>query len=178
VDFTAAPQIEAESIGQDTEWEYFHELWRIFRSGQFLHVAGMRHDWGAPRQLSVMERDLRGVPILGMGDTVYRFTEIAMFGSAYVRGILRGSTAEVAVKVGGLQGRRLVVDDPGRTAWSQTHVATTARPYIAMMIIEEGTDRDTLLRSAREAARGLYGLFGAEVSDPVLEDWQRKIGNW
>ncbi len=56
VDLNTRPQIEIDSIGQDTQWEHFHELWRLFKSGKFLHLAGMRHDWGAGVQLGVLER--------------------------------------------------------------------------------------------------------------------------
>ncbi len=177
VDLNTPPQIEIDSIGQDTEWEYFYELWRLFKSGKFLHLAGMRHDWGAPIQLSVFERETSASPLLGVGDVVFRLTEMVVFTSRFAEG-LSMERVRVRVEVGGLQGRRLVIDARGRAGRFEARVATTRRPFLATIEVDPGATSAELRKRARACAHELYALFGFEISDAVLEDWQGKIGSW
>jgi hypothetical protein len=178
VNLNTQPQIEVDSIGQDTEWEHFHELWRLLKSGKFIHLAGMRYDWGAMVQASAMEAHLGDSPLLGIGDAVFRFTEIATFASKYSNGMLDGEPLTALIEVGGLRGRRLFVDDSGRLADGQTHVATTKRPYVARLDVGPSLQPDDLLARARACAHELYGLFGFEIDDVQLEKWQRQIRQW
>ena len=39
------PVTDVDWIGQESEWERFVEVWRIYQSGQFVDVAGMTEDW-------------------------------------------------------------------------------------------------------------------------------------
>jgi hypothetical protein len=178
VDLNTPPQIELDSIGQDTEWNHCHELWRLFKSGKLLHLAGMRHDWGAPIQLSVSERETSDSPLLGVGDVVFRFTEIVEFTARFANGLLSGEDAAARVEVGGLQGRRLVLDDPGRIAHSEARGATTRRPFLARIEVTPAATAGELRKRARQCAHEFYALFGFEIDDAVLEGWQGKIGSW
>jgi hypothetical protein len=178
VDLNTPPQIESDSIGQDTEWDHFHELWRLFKSGKFLHLAGMRHDWGASIQLSLLETAVPGQPLIGVGDAIFRFTEIVEFGARFTEAFLSAEEAAICVEVGGLRGRRLVIDDPHRYGHRETFVATTRRPFMARIEVARGYATAMLRARARDCARELYALFGYEISEAVLQDWQGKIGSW
>ena len=178
VDFNTAPMIEMESIGQNTDWKYFRELWRVYKSGQCVHWAGMRHDWGADRQFGPAQEDPGNASILGVGDAIYRFMEVGLFGSAYVAQVLGGEPATVTIEVGGLRGRHLVIDDPRRLGFTQAHVASTERPYSAELVIGGAIEREAVLAWARTAAQGLFRLFGAEIGDNAVDDWQGKVGGW
>lgn len=176
VDEQTRPLIDPDRIGQDTEWKHFLELWRVYRSGQFLFVGGMRHDWGAPPELSLFERDIPpGALILGMGDALFRYTEVVEFASRYERAVARGEGVDLAITVAGLKGRRLVVDDRWRTATSMEYVGTTEKPFVQQMRVDEGLDTAALRKTARECSRALFELFRFQANEAMLEDWQGKM---
>src|SRR3989337_3033873 len=39
------PHIDVDWVGQESEWEEFLEIWRFYRSGQFVDLAGIPEDW-------------------------------------------------------------------------------------------------------------------------------------
>jgi hypothetical protein len=178
IDPNSPPQIEADSVGQETEWEHFVELWRIFASGQFFHLAGMRHDWGADRVVGLSAKVPATAPILGVRDAVWRFTEVAAFAGAYARDLLRGEGLSVEVTAGGLRGRRLVVDSNEAIGFSQNFLATTQCPYKASFEVDGSMSKEDLLQVAREHVLGLYALFGYGPSGTLVEDWQSKLGRF
>jgi hypothetical protein len=168
--------IESDRVWQTTEWNYFREIWCAFLSGQFLHVAGMRADYGAALQLGLLEDHVEpGEKLLGIGDTVYRMTEFAHFASRYAQAVCPGEDLRALLEVGGLKDRRLVVDDPNRGGTSSRYVAHTEAPFTADLLVRPGTSDAELAREARNLANELYELFEFRAADAVLEGWQRQM---
>ena len=45
IDTQNPPRRENAWVGQETGWEHYRELWRLYRSGQFLFLGGYEEDW-------------------------------------------------------------------------------------------------------------------------------------
>jgi hypothetical protein len=175
VDLHTTPVIEQDRVWQFSEWRYFHELWCAFQSGQFLDVAGMRHDYGADVELGPLERVEPGQRILGIGDTVFRMTEIVHFASRYADLVCPGEGIQVRLEAGGLKGRRLVVDNPGRGGTSAPYVAGSELPFTSEFPVAAGATPADLARIGREQANSLFELFGFRANEQVLQSWQAEM---
>jgi hypothetical protein len=163
-------------VGQDTEWEEFHEMWRVSESGQFLHLCGMRYDWDGRRALGVGEKVLTGERIIGMGDVIHRFSEIYEFAGVWNNVVAEDTGVRLKIEVGNFQGMRLVVDDPGRFALSDRHVAGTNEAFSVEDNVVAGMGLEELWSRARNEAARFFRRFGFVASTEVVEDWQRKLG--
>lgn len=111
------------------EFDYLIEYWRLYRSGKFIHLFGMREDgrtdspvlerfrWYAGQEAP--PQGLRGLSILS---TIYSLTEIFEFGIRMAKhGVLK-SGATISLELFGLQNRMLYFEDFARNL---------RRPYIS-----------------------------------------------
>lgn len=170
------PGFEQNAVWQTSDWNYFVEAWCVWKSGQFLHVAGMRSDYGATDQGAVGETLVAGEPLVGMGDSIFRFSEMFLFAARYLDAFAQGEGGTMHIEVGGLRGRRLFVDDYSRLAFSERHIATTEHPFVATREIEPAEAQDSLIVRARQTCAEFFQLFGGvAMSDEVMEGWQGKI---
>ena len=164
-------------VGQDTVWEHFHEMWRVTKSGQLLHLAGIRYDWDAPRYLSPFEEVKPGEQILGIGDTLHRMSEVFEFAQRWAQAIAEKDGVRVGIEIGGLLNRRLVVDHPSRGGLSVDYVSLAGEPWTWQEEVVAGATLEELWGRAREATTALLQRFRHRANSQILEDWQRKIGH-
>ena len=69
-------------IGQEFQWEEYHylEMWRFYQSGQFIHHCWhTSSDWYDRNHYWPANDAWQLGAILGIGDTIFRFTEIFEF---------------------------------------------------------------------------------------------------
>lgn len=80
VDDGIEPDSGTDWIGREIEYGRFHELWRFYQSGQFIHYIGMIEDWGyiSTGQLLPSNGEYRRV-YLDVRDVVAQFTEMFEF---------------------------------------------------------------------------------------------------
>src|SRR4051794_18820207 len=45
VDHKTDVHLDIDWAGQEFQWNHFLEIWRMYQSGQFVHVSGMFEDW-------------------------------------------------------------------------------------------------------------------------------------
>jgi hypothetical protein len=176
VDRPESTLIGNDWVGQETIWKEFRELWRVTQSGQFLHLGGIRYDWGDARYLSVMQQVTPGAPLIGIGDSLHRLSEIFEFAQRWEKAIAETERVGLSLEIGGLLNRQLVVDHPTRTASSMVYVARVGEPFKWAGEIEPGTSLEKLWAISRDVATGLFARFGFQANSQVLEDWQKKIG--
>ena len=177
IDRQQAPIIEQTLVGQITHWTYFYECWMMIMSGQFFHVAGMRHDQGATVQTSPFTEIPAGTKVLGVGDTLFRMTEIVLFGTRFANMFAKGEGVDLELEVGGLEARHLVVDDPGRAGFDR-YVSRSRTPFKRTIRLSEDASTEEVLATARKLAAELFELFGCRLADQVLAEWQSQIRRW
>jgi hypothetical protein len=159
-------------IGHETDWEYYREAWSLYQSGQFAYLLGIHEDWadrsqgwGPPKRL----QEHGG--LLGVGDTLFRFTEVFEFAARLAVTEAGDDSMYVGVDVKGLQNRSLWVDDPNRGSMEHWYTAHfDVYPY------QEVVRRSVLVAEARElalkATLELFQRFGWTPSIELMRSQQ------
>jgi len=166
-----APERGLDWIGQECDWDDILEMWRFYQSGQFVHISGVRYDW---RDLSKWFRGKNPGPVLGIGDTVFRFTEIFEFAARLAFTEAGDDQMHIDISLKGLRGRALWVDSPNRMPVRQTYTASIDEfPYSIDL------SRTRLIAEARELAlqpaNELFQRFGWEPSLESLRSQQSEL---
>lgn len=79
IDRRKQPHIDVDWVGQELNWEHHLELWRLYQSGQFVHMGGIWEDWRDQSALWPPDRTRKVGSRLEVLDTVFRFIEIFEF---------------------------------------------------------------------------------------------------
>jgi hypothetical protein len=163
----------ADWVGQETSSEQFLEVWRMFLSGQFIHLLAMAEDWrDRSRHLPA---DGEWVPgrYLHVMDPVYELTEIFEFAARLALTPAGASQMLVEIALRNLKGRRLVVGDHEHPLEPPHHTATRDWNHLW-----QGSQTD-LIAQPRElaalAAQDLFACFGEKVSPEILRLAQENI---
>ena len=164
------------SITCSPDWQYYRESWRLYQSGQFTYLIGLHEDWldrterswGPPAHL--MERG----PLLGVGDSLFRMTEIFEFARRLAVTPLGDEAMHVKVEVHGLEGRMLWVDNPNRFPMEREH-----RAEIHTFVMEERIPTAQLVAESRSLAadwaRELFTRFGWSPPIEMLRGQQDEL---
>jgi len=174
VDHRNPPLRGADWVGQETEWDYFLEVWRLYLSGQFIHTFAITGDWRDQSSNWPAENGWAPSRYLYYIDTVYEFVEIFEFAARLALSPAGAPSMLVEVQLHGLQGRRLVSTDI---------MVCLSGDFVTQMSDWnhrwEGSQTDLIARPhelAAEAARELFARFGFDVSVQTLARVQARIG--
>lgn len=166
-----------KSIAGKTEWQYYREVWRFYRSGQFSYLGGIHEDWidqvefprwGPPANLRE-----RG-SLLGVGDTLFRMTEIFEFASRLAVTPAGGDAIHIKVEVHNLKDRMLWVDNPNRFPMERDY-----RADVETYVSEDQFAAAQLAAEARTLAAQwaleLFRRFGFSPPLSMLLDQQKEL---
>lgn len=168
------PQRDVDWVGQESEWQQFLEIWRLYQSGQFVDLVGMPWDWRDRSDLWPADRDWKPGTSLGVMDALFRFTEIHEFAARLALTEGGDDFMHIEVTVGGLRERALRVDSHDRVLFFQTYKASLDElPYEHVVPRSElvAQPRELALRPASE----LFARFGWQPSQEMLRDLQREL---
>ena len=169
VDTHTKPHIDVVWVGQESEWQQFLEIWRFYQSGQFVDIAGIWEDWREKYDLAGKS----GV-LLGIGDTLFRFTEIFEFAARLALTEVGDEVMYIEITINGLAGRKLWDDshDSGRV-YKQYEASLQELPF------RQELPRDELVAQPRELALRpaieLFARFGWTADAAALRDIQKKL---
>ncbi len=163
------------SILQETDWNYYREVWEFFQTGEFSYLLAIHEDWverssgwGPPANLA------EHGPLLGVGDTLFRWTEIFTFASRLATTTAGDPSMYISVEIHGLNGRRLWVDSPRRAPFDGART-TDVETYAYGSTVE----RDALISNFRSLAVDqtleLFARFGWNPERGLLEDQQNEL---
>jgi len=111
IDVQNLPMFGKDQVMQDVDWKEYIEVWQMYQSGQFYYNGAMRYDWAEDVTGWVPKPPLYSeAKILGIGDTVARFTEVFRFASGFALSEAGDEEIYVSVGLGGLEGRYLWMD--------------------------------------------------------------------
>jgi hypothetical protein len=162
-------------IEEATDWEHYVETWRLYQSGQFIHYAGFFDDWRDQSNLWPPTVKWKEGFWLGIGATIYRFTEVFEFAARLAQTAVGDERMGVRIDTVGIAGRHFYVDNPRRLNAPQDR-----RAEIDSFPFELELSRAELLSDPRNhAIRGCIELFKrchTRLSEAVLRDWQNEIG--
>jgi hypothetical protein len=114
--------IHLDFIEQATDWEHHVETWRLYQSGQFIHYAAFSDDWRDQSGLWPPDGTWKAGMWLGIGATIYRFTEVFEFAARFAQTAAGDETMAIRIDTVGIAARQFYVDNP-----SVLTQATTAR---------------------------------------------------
>ncbi len=168
-------RVDIDWIGQESDWEHFLEIWRFYQSGQFIDITGMDEDWYDQRHsIPAALGDWRPGSILGIGNTLFRFTEIFEFASRLAMTQAGDDIMRVEITVSNLEGRKLWVDSSSRMPIRYDYVASISEfPYQIELSRSEliAAPRELALKPAIE----LFRRFGWDPSQDMLRDHQKEL---
>lgn len=174
IDRTTEPHIDIDWVGQSSEWQHALEVWRLYTTGLFTGVAGFPEDWRDQSGFWRASPDWQPGVRLGIGEVVYRYSEIFLFAANLAASALGGPQASVEIEAKGLAGRQLHMDDPKRYPLQHRYECSIdAFPYTV------AADRSELISKSwkygLEGARQLFERFGWDPGEKIIESWQNDI---
>lgn len=158
-------------IQQESDWQQFRERWRFYQSGQFVILRAMHYDWRDRSEWYPADAHWRRGAILGISEGLWAFFEIYEFAARLSNTKAGDEQMRVSIKVGGIQNRMLVVDDPRRFGIPRAeHVAA-----IDVFPIDGEFSRTELLTNSAGlaviAARSLFQRFNWDLPVDRLTEW-------
>ncbi|KAA3641681.1 MAG: hypothetical protein DWP92_00800, partial [Armatimonadetes bacterium] len=149
-------------------WREYLEDWRLYKSGQFASRTSIPSDWFEDIPAGWrLPPDFLTTPHLGVGETLFRLTEIFHFARNLTSGPLGGASSTINVGLRRTAGRSLWVDDPRRTGFMVPPTATVDR-----IDLERHLSSDQLLADpngiAVDAALEVFELFGWDPERATL----------
>jgi len=167
--------VDMDWIGQESDWEHFLEIWRFYQSGQFIDIAGMDEDWYDQRHsIPAALSDWRPGLILGIGNTLFRFTEIFEFTARLAMTQAGDDIMRIEITVSNLEGRKLWVDSHSRMPLHRNYIASIREfPYQIEL------SRTELIAAPKELAlkptTELFRRFSWDPNQDVLRDQQKEL---
>jgi hypothetical protein len=160
----------ADYVEQSLDWEDHVELWRAYKSGQFVSVSGLRDDWRDQSGLRPATTGWKSGATLSIEDVVFRFVEIYEFAARWSRALSTKGALVIEWTLRGLENRTLQMG-PRRLGF--TYAQTCKVPEWS----DCGSYQSTaLLAQSRELsippAISLFELFGWDVSAEVVRGIQ------
>ena len=158
-------------IGQEIEYGRFHELWRFYQSGQFVHYSGMIEDWGdnSTGQWLPPNGEYRRVN-LDVRDVVAQFTEVFEFAARLSFTEAGDSGTRVEVVAGNIDNHFLVLPSrSGKASW----IPEARKPSMAYATELSNADlvaekRDLALKASME----FFRCFNWDPNIELLRDLQ------
>jgi hypothetical protein len=174
LDWKTPPHIDIDWIGQECDYEDILEIWRFYQSSQFVHISGIRYDWIDPQLLPHWKFNNPPLPVLGIGDTLFRLTEIFEFASRLALTEAGDEQMHLQIVLKGLRGRSLWIDGKNRMPFVQPHTSEIDKfPYSIQVsktkLIAEPRDL------AIEAAIELFRRFGWNPTPEQLRGQQSEL---
>jgi len=175
IDRREQPIIDLDWAGQETRWNHYLEIWRLYQSGQFVHLSGFKDDWRDQSHIWPPDQNWVSGQRLGIGTTIFRFTEIFEFAARISMTAAGDESMHIEVTLRRLAGRVLWVDAPNRMPLAQPAKATIDEfPYLLDLPRTElaANARDLAVRGAVE----LFKRFGWDRSVEAVKGWQSEFG--
>ena len=171
VDTRTQPVIEKDWAGEEFDWEQFLEIWRLYQSGQFIHVFGMVEDWLDQSTLPTSHH-WEAAEALAFGNALLQFTEVFEFAARLAVTEAGDQTMHIEITVHGLRGRTLVNDFRSGFPFRAHRADLDTLPY--SIDIPQADLIANPRELALEPASELFRRFGKDVSQETLRALQER----
>lgn len=104
------------------DWQAHKEIWRIYQSGQFIHLLALREDWYEESEwFKEIAKKIKPETSLGIIHATYLITEIFEFLRRLVSENLYNEGIKVVISLNNAQNRVLWLEDGSRVPLSKTY---------------------------------------------------------
>ena len=156
------------------DWTHYLEFWRLYKSGQFVHLFGMREDWYKEGGLSGL--NIEPGTILSLGSTLYTMTEIFLFASRLTEAFPLGPNVDIRLRLHGLSNRQLDTMDPGRIPLDEFRRASAStREFARGLSVPAGELIARANEFAVDQTLALYEVFNWDPARQSVVEEQRKF---
>jgi hypothetical protein len=166
-------------VGQVSAWNHHLEVWRIWASGQFVSISGFASEWRDRSEFWPPDANWEPGANFGILEVSLRYVEVFRFASRLSLTKAGDETMRIVLKTSGLEGRRLIMDDPGRFLGPIPYVASIAEFPYSVVIAREDLLADPESH-AITAAQQLFLRFGLDMSEEslrsVLNAFNQQLG--
>lgn len=161
-------------IGSETDWSYYKESWSFYQSGQFVYLGGIHEDWIEDFQGFAGHRMPTEGSWLGVGNTLFRLTEIFEFAARLALTDAGADRMTIEVELRGIEGRQLWVEDLHRMPFDHRYNFHDPEFVYRMDI-----DRNRLVAESRviavEASSEVFARFGWYPERTMLTGQQDEL---
>jgi hypothetical protein len=174
IDYQRPPLKGADWVAQECDWDDELEVWRLYRSGQFVHFFAVAGDWRDRSACWPPEPDWRPGLYMYYVQTLYSFVEVLEFAARVALTAAGGAFMHVGIDIDGLAGRRVVEPDAA-FRFSRDYISNSPSWNYSW----EGSQPELIARPrelAAAAARELFAQFGLDLSLEILTKIQARIG--
>jgi hypothetical protein len=166
----------ADYIEGSVDWAEHKEVWRLYQSGQFVHLFAMREDWWDD-----------GIPLSGGGhikpgthvsllSTIFSFTEICLFAARLTERLALGPEVVLSYEIFNLADRQLQVFHSDRSPLHSSRRSSSAfKKFERELTLKP---EDLVARApeiAVDQALALFEGFNWEPSRESVVDDQRRF---
>lgn len=153
------PSVGIDWIGQECEWDYVRELWRVYQSGQFVFFGGLREDRRDQSGLWPADASWRPKTVLHLEDAVLCISEFIEFSARYAVTEAGSDQMVIELQLNGLNGRQL---------WTQ-------HPFNFPLLPDERTSSETFTANLQVNRTELVAS-PKEIASRVSTDLMRHFG--
>lgn len=153
------------------------EVWRLYQTGQFVHLFAMHEDWygddpwfAGSRYAGIEPRS-----ILDMPGAVYRATEVFLLLRNLAAAVPYDTGVSVEVALHGTRGRILAAPDNTRVPFVRRYECHEEKIPLPNPLELPGHGPDTVEENAVVALRSLFELFGWDPSEQSLVSDIRRL---
>ena len=147
-----------------TALERHRELWRLMRSGQFIHYLALWED---------LEPEFESGRILSVSGAVYTLFEILEFCRRLTGTAEYGAAIDLEIELANSKDRNLAMLDPRRMledTFTSTENCVQLRRTVGLPVIAS-----TARSIARDLAIELFGMFGCSFPPWAIRDMQDEL---
>jgi len=168
-DYNSPPNRTSNYVEQSIDWRGFVELWRAYKSGQFVSISALMRDWSDASDKGDWEANM----LLSVEDTIFRFVEIYEFASRWAHTLSFGEVTIIECTLRNLSDRALALS-PRRGGFRINCRCTQDEwPY------HERCQTSDLLSTPSELAITpaiqLLEIFGFDTTAAVVRDIQSEL---
>jgi len=172
-DLKKSPSRTPDYVEQELDWQHHIELWRAYKSGQFVSISALWVDWRDQSGLWAATPEWVPGDVLSIEDTVFRMVEIYEFAARWARVADMGNELIVECKVQGLRDRTLRIG-PRRAEFFHRQAASInewewKHKYPLAVLFSEPR------KLAIEPVINLFELFGWDADENTIRDIQTEL---
>ena len=146
------------------DWDRHRELWRLMRSGQFIHYLALWED---------IAPEFGGQRVLGASGVVYSLLEFVEFSRRLTGAASYGTSIDLEIDLVDVKNRELKMLDPRRMLdreYTAAESAVELRTTLPLPLVQSDV-RST----ACDLAIEVFEMFELEISPRIIEDIQGEL---